>query len=193
VSGHSIELATEADMARILEISNWAAVHTTANFAYAPEPLEEWQATYRHTRELHAWLVARDAAGQVVGWAKSGPHRARAAYAWCAEVSVYIDPAFHRRGVGRALYEVLFQILGAQGFVTLLAGITVGHHASEALHASFGFTRCAIFHRCGWKMGAWQGVSYWEKHLQPDDYVPQPTRPVREVYPLAQAAAARTG
>lgn len=55
-----IELATEADVPRILEISNWAAAHTTANFATAPEPLEQWLAMWHATSAsypLRRWMV----------------------------------------------------------------------------------------------------------------------------------------
>src|SRR5688572_18208476 len=115
-----IELAELEDLPRIVELSNRAAAETTANFALAPEPVEEWIATWRKTREFHPWLVARTG-GNVVGFARSGPHRPRGAYAWIAEMSVYIDPAHHGRGIGGALYGVLIPLLRAQGYVTLLA------------------------------------------------------------------------
>jgi phosphinothricin acetyltransferase len=173
-----IELATEADLPRIVEISNWAAARTTGNLATQPEPLEQWLESWRRTSRLHPWLVAR-AAGAVAGFAKSGPHRTRQAYDWAAEVAVYIDPACHGRGVGTALYTELFSRLRAQGYVTLLAGITSGNEASEHLHGKLGFTRCATFHRIGWKQDRWHDVGYWELHLQPEGYVPTPIQEVR--------------
>ncbi|HTM20762.1 MAG TPA: GNAT family N-acetyltransferase [Kofleriaceae bacterium] len=176
-----IELAELADLPRIVELSNRAAAETTANFATAPEPVDEWTATWRNTATFHAWLVAR-VDGQVAGFARSGPHRSRGAYAWIVEMSVYIDPAHHGRGVGTALYGRLVPLLRAQGYVTLLAGITAGHVASERLHQRAGFVRCGTFHRAGWKFGAWHDVGYWELHLQPPDHVPSPPRPVAEVW-----------
>lgn len=38
-----IRFATFDDLAAILEISNWAATNTAANFAIEPETLKEWQ------------------------------------------------------------------------------------------------------------------------------------------------------
>lgn len=183
MSGLRIELATEADVPRILEISNWAAAHTTANFSLQPEPLEPWLALWRGTHAMHPWLVARDG-DAIVGFAKSGPHRARAAYDWCAELSVYIDPAWHGRGVGHLLYRALIPRLRAQGYVTLLAGITGGHVASERLHQKHGFVRCATFHRIGFKLGAWHDVTYWELHLAGEE----PPGPVTPVTPEPQKA-----
>ena len=51
----------------------------------------------------HAWLVAKRG-GQLAGYAYPSPHRARAAYASSGDMAVYVDPAFARAGVGRALY-----------------------------------------------------------------------------------------
>lgn len=157
-----IARATEADVPRILEIANWAAVHLPANFALAPEPLDEWMATFRATQARYPWIVWRED-GRILGFAKGSPHRARAAYAWTAEVTVYIDPTAHGRGIGRALYDKLLPTMDAQGYVTLLAGITTGNEASERLHARCGFVRCATFHRTGWKFDRWHDVGYWER------------------------------
>lgn len=173
-----IRLATRADVPAMLALANWAAEHTTANFALLPETLAEWEATYDKTCAQHAWLVAVDA-DVVVGFAKTGPHRARAAYDWTAEVTVYLDPAYFGRGLGTRIYERLFTIAAAQGYVTLIAGITGGHTASEALHRKLGFALIGVFHRVGWKFDAWHDVGFWEKHLR--DGPPSVVRPVRDV------------
>ena len=166
-----------------LRFANWAAEHTVANFALAPEPLEEWQAEFDQHHLMYPWLVARaDVGGKVIGFAKGSPYRARGAYAWTAEVTVYIDGAFHGQGVGTALYGVLLPMLRAQGYVTLLAGITTPHPPSERLHAAFGFTRCATFRRVGWKFDRWHDVSFWELHPQPGVSPPAAIRPAREVW-----------
>ncbi len=177
-----IELAREDDLPRIVELSNRAAAETTANFALAPEPVDDWIASWRRTREFHPWLVARSSAG-VLGFARSGPHRPRGAYAWIAEMSVYIDPAHHGRGIGGALYGVLIPLLRAQGYVTLLAGITAGHTASEKLHQRQGFHHCGTFHRAGWKFDGWHDVGYWELDLRPGPQPPAPVKPVSAIWP----------
>ncbi|WP_394824580.1 GNAT family N-acetyltransferase [Pendulispora albinea] len=181
-----IDLATLDDVPAILALANWAATNTTANFATGEEPLTEWIASWQATREYHPWLVAREN-GKVVGFAKSAPHRARGAYRWMAEVSVYVDPQRHERGLGRALYDRLLPTLRAQGYVTLLGGITSPNPASERLHAAVGFVRCGTYHRAGWKFGQWHDVGYWERHLQRADLPPQDLLPVREVWPAIHA------
>jgi phosphinothricin acetyltransferase len=174
-----ITLAREDDVPRILEISNWAAEHTTANFATRPELLESWLDTWRRTSRFHPWLVAR-VDRSVMGFARSGPHKSRGAYDWTADVSVYLHPDVHGKGIGTALYDVLIPLLRAQGYVTLVAGITGGHTASQRLHEKMGFVRCATFHRMGWKFGLWHDVGYWELHLRAADE-PSPILPVEAV------------
>lgn len=176
--------ARRSDLPRILEISNWAAAHTTANFATEPEPLEKWQSTYEATHLMYPWLVAvgEDRHEPARAWAKAGPHHLRGAYAWSAEVSVYVAPEFHGQGLGKRLYRELIPILKAQGYATLLAGITSPNPASERLHASVGFTRCSTYHRVGYKWGQWLDVGYWELHLRTGDEPPAPIKPVAAVY-----------
>jgi phosphinothricin acetyltransferase len=176
-----ITLADDADVPSILAISNWAAEHLAANFATEPETLASWRAVFEQTRALHPWLVARDE-GRVIGFAKSGPHKSRGAYAWTAEVSVYVDPAAHRRGIGGALYDRMIPLLRAQGYVTLLAGITPPNPGSVGLHERFGFVRCGTYHKAGWKFGRWYDVGYWELQLCHDDGEPAPVRAVASVW-----------
>ena len=176
-----IHLARREDVPRIVEISNWAAANTTANFAVQPEPLEHWIEQFDQTSATHPWLVAKRG-DEVIGFAKASPHRSRCAYDWTAEVSVYVAPEHHGRGVGKALYEALIPLLRKQGFVTLLAGITSGHSASEKLHARAGFILCGTFSRVGWKFGRWHDVGYWELHLDDGEKPPGALRRVSEVW-----------
>jgi phosphinothricin acetyltransferase len=161
-----IRPARAGDVPAMLAVSNWAALHTAANFAVEPEPLDMWQQLFHSTKQRYPWLVAEGQdGGPVLGFAKAGPHKSRCAYGWTAELSVYVDPSAHGQGIGTALYGCLIPVLRQQGFLTLLAGITSPNPASERLHGVFGFSRCATFHRAGYKFGRFHDVGYWELHL----------------------------
>lgn len=183
----TIDLAAAEDLPRVVEISNWAAQHTPANFATSPESLESWTKSFVETRASYPWLVARQG-GEVIGFAKASPHKSRGAYAWTVEVSVYIDPAHHKKGLGARLYGALLPLLQAQGYITVIAGIVVGQAASEALHQKMGFTRCGTFHRVGRKLDRWYDVGYWELHLQPQERAPQKIGSVLEAWATTQKA-----
>lgn len=175
-----VRLATANDIPAVLAISNWAAEHTPANFAIQPESLDDWLDSFKQTSRMFPWLVA-DEAADIVGFAKASPHRGRCAYAWTAEVSVYVHPDHHGRGVGRSLYRELISLLERQGYVTLLAGITAPNPASEALHRSFGFRKVGSLERVGWKFNRWHDVGWWELFLRPADQPPGTIRPVLEI------------
>jgi phosphinothricin acetyltransferase len=112
----------------------------------------------------HPWLVA-EVDGAVAGFAYASEHRQRASYRWAADVAVYLDPAYHRRGIGRALYDQLLKLLVRQGLRIACAGITLPNDASVALHEAFGFQPIGVYRRIGWKAGAWRDVGWWQLEL----------------------------
>jgi len=123
------------------------------------------------TGQTHPWLVAEDHQA-VVGYAYASRHRERASYRWATDVAVYVDPAHHRRGVGRNLYEVLFQRLAEQGFRIACAGVTLPNDASVGLHESLGFKPVGIYRNIGWKHGAWRDVGWWQLALADRGQIP---------------------
>jgi L-amino acid N-acyltransferase YncA len=128
----------------------------------------------RRTTRTHPWLVA-DEAAVVVGYAYASPHRERAAYRWACDVAVYVDAAYRRCGVGRRLYEALFERLRAQGFHVACAGITLPNDASVRLHEVLGFEPVGVYRQIGWKAGAWRDVGWWQLRLLPaGDGAPPP-------------------
>jgi L-amino acid N-acyltransferase YncA len=119
-------------------------------------------------RRAHAWFVAEDD-DVVCGYAYSSRHEERAAYRWAANAAVYIDAEHHRSGVGRALYERLFDRLRAIGLWTVCAGITLPNEASTGLHRAFGFVPVGTYQRIGWKAGAWHDVIWLQLDLRPGE------------------------
>ena len=77
--------------------------------------------------------------------------------------------------------ERLIPVLTAQGYRTLLGGITQPNEASVRLHESFGFRRVALYERIGWKFEQWHDVGYWELILGEADVPPAEIKDVRDV------------
>jgi L-amino acid N-acyltransferase YncA len=124
----------------------------------------------------HPWLVGEEG-GRVIGFAYACPHRERAAYRWAADVTVYVDSDYHRRGIGRTLYQRLFELLVRQGLQVVCAGITLPNTASVGLHESLGFRPVGVYRRIGWKFGAWHDVGWWQLELLPADGSTPPAEP----------------
>ncbi len=118
------------------------------------------------TATNYPWLVA-ECGGEVVGFSYACPHRARPAYRWAVEVSVYVAAEGQRRGHGRTLYLELIERLRKQRFHVACAGITLPNDASVALHESLGFVAVGVYRRIGWKDGSWRDVGWWQLELQP--------------------------
>lgn len=131
------------------------------------------------TCRTHPWLIAeRD--GRLVGFAYGSQHRTRAAYRWACDVTVYVDPAHHRGGIGRRLYEPLLGLLARQRLQIACAGIALPNDASVALHEALGFQPVGIYKGIGYKAGAWRDVGWWQLRLLPAQPAPpEPLAPQR--------------
>jgi L-amino acid N-acyltransferase YncA len=139
-------------------------LETVVSFEAEPPSPKEFEQRMAEVQATHPWLVA-EREGALAGFAYASAHRTRSAYRWAADVSVYIDPAHHRLGVGTALYRALFERLRDQGLLIACAGITVPNPASVALHESLGFELIGIYRRIGYKQGAWRDVGWWQLAL----------------------------
>jgi phosphinothricin acetyltransferase len=161
-SGLGIRLATPADAQAILDIYAPYVLETSLTFETTVPSSDEYQARIEHVLERFPYLVSTYD-DQVVGFAYASESRAREAYKWNAELSIYLNEDYHRRGIATALYTALLQILRTQGFVNLYAVITLPNEASVALHRRFGFTEIGVHEATGYKFGEWRDV-VWMHH-----------------------------
>jgi L-amino acid N-acyltransferase YncA len=153
-----------SDVARIYEAG---IAGGNATFESCAPSWQEWSAP----RARYPAIVARDGAfgedgsgGVVCGWTALSPTSPRSVYRGVGEVSVYVDPAFVRRGVGRTLLGALIDASERAGFWTLRAGIFPENAASIALHESLGFERIGVSRRIGQMPdGRWRDVVHYER------------------------------
>src|SRR5688572_1364455 len=111
----NIRLARESDAAAIVQIYGPFCESTAVSFEYVAPSTDEIVNRIRTITMHLPWLILEDA-GCVAGYAYASRHRERAAYGWSVDTAVYIGPDYHRRGVGRALYTTLFELLRLQGY-----------------------------------------------------------------------------
>ena len=117
--------------------------------------------------DRYPWLVF-ESGDRMLGYAYASPHRARTAYQWSVEVSVYVHADAHRRGIGRALYVALFELLRRQGYVNAYAGITLTNTSSVGMHESLGFVPVGIYRQIGFKFDRWHDVEWLHLRLVQD-------------------------
>jgi L-amino acid N-acyltransferase YncA len=150
------------------------------SFEERPPDADDFGERIERTSATHPFLVAeRD--GVVAGFAYASPHRARPAYRWTAETSVYVANGHQGAGVGRELYDALIELLRRQRLQMAVAGITLPNEGSVALHEAVGFERVGVYRRIGFKDGAWRDVSWWQLLLggDSDGQPPEPLGPQR--------------
>jgi len=151
---------------------------TPISFEELPPTAAELAKRIERVTASYPWLVAEEG-GEVVGYAYGAPLRERHAYRWTVEVTVYVAGARRGNGIGRQLYEALFERLRRQRFKVAFAGITLPNEASVALHEGLGFIRVGVSPRIGWKQGRWHDVGWWQLELAPrgDGSPPEPLPP----------------
>lgn len=149
-----IRLAELSDASAIADIYAPYVLKTAISFEFQPPAAEEMRDRIAKISPVYPWLVAEDA-GRVVGYVYADRHSARAAYQWSADVAVYLHGDYHRQGLGRRLYELLFRLLRQQGYHSLYAGIALPNEASIALHRAMGMAEVGVYREVGLKFGVW--------------------------------------
>jgi phosphinothricin acetyltransferase len=159
-----VRIGGAADLPRLVEIYNHYVVNTPITFDIEPFRVEQRRAWFEQHAESgrHRLFVAEES-GVVLGYASSHQFRVKPAYESTVETSVYCAPECFRRGVGSALYRVLFDALQGEDIASFIAGITLPNEASIALHTLFGFTHVGTMHRVGRKFASYWDVAWYER------------------------------
>ena len=177
-----IRFAVEGDIPAILDIYAPYVLNTAYSFEYTVPTLEEFTQRFRDYTRQFPWLVWEED-GLVLGYAYASRPWGRAAYSWNAEISIYLSPRIHGRGIGRKLCAVLEEILWRQGYRCIYSVITSDNQGSIDFHKKIGYTFACAFPGCGHKFGKVLGTVWLEKRSNLGDYphnFPSPCRSIVE-------------
>ena len=165
---YEIRAATEADLPDVREIYNHYVKNSMVTFDEDPWTLSEVRARFEQlTRLKLPFIVAVSPAGHVLGWAWVYPWKAKAAYRYTAENSIYLGPAATGKGLGTALMAELIARSKAAGLKEIVAVIAdKGAEGSIALHDRFGFKEIGRMGRVGFKFDRWLGTVMMQKSLK---------------------------
>jgi phosphinothricin acetyltransferase len=164
----AIRAATPADLVAVTGIYDHAVRHGTASFELAPPDASEMARRRQALVDAgYPYLVA-EIDGVIAGYAYAGPYRARPAYRWSVEDSIYVAPRLHRRGVGAALLGRLIADAEQSGFRQMIAVIGDSSQApSIALHRAAGFRAIGTIENVGFKFGRWLDSVLMQRALGP--------------------------
>jgi phosphinothricin acetyltransferase len=161
--------ATPHDLAAITSIYDHAVRYGTASFEIEPSTEVEMTRRFETLRAGGYPYVVAEIEAEIAGYAYVGPYRARPAYRWTVEDSIYIAPQSQRRGIGRMLLERLIAEAEAGGFRQMIAVIgDSANVASTELHRALGFRLVGTFDNVGFKFGRWLDSVLMQRTLGKD-------------------------
>src|SRR3984893_219756 len=170
-----IRVAGVQDAQAIADVYAPAVTSRATSFELTPPDATEMRRRIVTVLAQYPWLVC-ETSETVVGYVYATTHRERAAYRWSVDVAAYVGADTQRRGIARALYTALFEILALQGYRNAYAGITLPNPASVQMHKAMGFEQVGVYHNVGYKMDKWHDVAWFERPLA--DHVLEPSEPV---------------
>ncbi|PSJ36907.1 GNAT family N-acetyltransferase [Allosphingosinicella deserti] len=173
-----IRAAGAGDAAAIAEIYHPYVAETVITFEDEAPGAEAVGDRIEAAAGLYPWMVAEDEDGFILGYAYACAFRARSAYRFSVETTVYVRRGRSRRGVGSSLYRPLLAVLEAQGFAQAVAAISLPNDESVGFHERFGFVRTGTYAGVGWKLGRWIDVGLWQRPLAPAETPPREPRPL---------------
>jgi L-amino acid N-acyltransferase YncA len=152
----TIRAAQIEDLPAILEIYTHHVVHGSASFEVAPPLLAEMRARFETILAAGYPYIVAMREGRVAGYAYASAYRARFAYRFTVENSIYIAHDQISGGVGRALMEALIAQCEARGYRQMIAVIgDSANAASIGLHARLGFRFAGVLPAVGYKHERW--------------------------------------
>lgn len=181
-----VRVAELADAELFLGIYGPVVRETAISFEEVVPSVEEMRERIRLTQGRLPWLTLvqeRPESEDVLGYAYASAHRVRASYRWSVDVAIYLGVPARGRGLGKALYRVLLEVVRRQGYFNAFGGVGLPNPGSVALHESLGFERIATYRNVGFKQGSWHDVGWWQLQLGPLPAAPAEPRAFLELLP----------
>jgi L-amino acid N-acyltransferase YncA len=151
--------ATPADAAAIARIYNQGIEDRVATF----------ETRLRTAADIEDWfdgvhpIIVVESAGNIVAFAATSTYRPRPCYAGVAEVSLYVERGFRRRGTGILAMKAMLEAAEKAGFWKLLSRVFLDNQASRKLIARAGFREVGIYEKHGQLDGIWRDVLIVER------------------------------
>jgi L-amino acid N-acyltransferase YncA len=176
----TVRFAIKDDAEQILAIYSPCILATAISFETVVPSEDEMQSRIETCLQKYPWIIC-EIDGRIAAYVYASKHRDREAYQWSCECSVYVHDDFKGKEIGKALYHLLFNILMAQGFRNVYAGITLPNEASRKLHEKCGFQKFAEYENIGYKFGKWHTVGWWKLQINNYDLNPPPPIKISEL------------
>ena len=98
-----------------------------------------------HSPERRPLWMVEDSSGDTVGWVSVQSFYGRPAYNGTTEISIYLDPEFRGKGLGKKVLSITIEKCKGLGIHTLLGFIFAHNEPSLKLFKQAGFEQWALF------------------------------------------------
>ena len=143
------------DTQAILDIINHNILHSTALYDYNIRTFEQQKNILEDKVSKQFPVIVAELDGKVVGFGMYSEFRFREAYKFTVEHSVYVNEAFHGKGIGKLVLQELIALARKQNLHTMIAVIDSENQSSVEFHEKFGFKTAGIIKESGYKFERW--------------------------------------
>lgn len=162
----SLRDAVAEDAPAIANLYAHYVENSNSTFEELPPKADEMASRIKSVQSAgYPWRVAI-LDNTINGYAYASQHKARSAYRFTVENSVYVAPDHQRRGIGRALMDDIIIQCTKLGFREMMAVIGDStNNGSINLHKELDFVHIGIAHGIGLKFGRSLDVVYMQRSL----------------------------
>lgn len=152
----------EKDLHFVKDLYNYYILNSTATFhttAVSTEELKKF-IPVNHPR-YSSFLIEYE--GRACGYCYLSQYKPRKAYDRTAEITVYLKPEYHGKGIGKTTMNMLEEIAKQKDICVLTGFITDENQGSIRLFEKCGYQKCAHFRQVGEKFNRLLDVVGYQK------------------------------
>lgn len=154
--------ATIEDFEQIVKIYNYYIKNSVITFEEETISSQDMIERFEKIKKTKLpWIVAKEN-NKILGYAYAHFWHERSAYRFTVEPSIYLDPEFTGKGIGKVLFKELLSQLKTLKIKNALSLITVPNDASISLHEKLGFEKVGLLPDVGFKFDKWLSVGFWQ-------------------------------
>ena len=148
---------------QILAILNEAILNSTALYDYQPRTMDMMRAWFEDkTKGNYPVIGAVTPTGELMGFGSYGPFRARPAYKYSVEHSIYVATHFRGQGIGKLLLQQVIARAQEKDYHVLVGAIDSQNAVSIGLHQRLGFEHAGTIRQAGFKFGRWLDLVFYQ-------------------------------
>ena len=159
------EKISPADIGACCDIYNYYIRNTCFTLEEEEVSRDEFTARVARISRTYPYIVARNDAGEVTGYAYLDTFNPRSAYRRTADLSIYVSHEHLHEHIGGILLADIEKKAAEYGITTLISIITSENAGSVAFHEKNGFVREGTIHNVAVKFGKTLSIDYYRKPL----------------------------